>query len=104
MRAPNRFRLAPANVVVGWLAGVLAFYNSTFYWYFHSWHHRYTQDPARDPGIALPEIGSRLAYLAGNFGRQFLVAAGVDYPRLALGLARGLPFVPEGRGARSRCR
>jgi len=36
------------NAVVGWLAGVASVYNSTYYWYFHSWHHRYTQDPARD--------------------------------------------------------
>jgi fatty acid desaturase len=43
------FALRSANVIVGWLAGVLSFYNSTYYWYYHSWHHRYTQDPAR-PG------------------------------------------------------
>ena len=32
------------NDVVGWIAGVLSFYNSTFYRYFHAGHHRYTQD------------------------------------------------------------
>src|SRR5260370_6516657 len=52
-----------ANVAVGWLAGVLSFYNSTFYWYFHSWHHRYTQDPARDPELIYPKARNRLEFI-----------------------------------------
>ena len=42
------------NDAVGWVAGVLSFYNSTFYRYFHAWHHRYTQDLARDPELMFP--------------------------------------------------
>ncbi|MGA7867081.1 MAG: fatty acid desaturase [Stellaceae bacterium] len=42
------FASRAVNVTVGWLAGIASFYNSTYYWHFHSWHHRYTQDPARD--------------------------------------------------------
>ncbi len=53
-----------ANDAIGWIAGILSFYNATYYRHFHAWHHRYTQDPE------------------------------LDYPRLALGLARDLPFVP----------
>jgi fatty acid desaturase len=90
------FRSRRANVVVGWVAGVLSFYNSTFYWYFHSWHHRYTQDPARDPELIYPKARNRLEYLREVSGAMFWWRRAVDYPRLALGRTGGLPFVPEG--------
>ena len=85
-----------ANVAVGWIAGVLSFYNSTFYWYFHSGHHRYTQDPARDPELLYPKAESRLAYLREVSSVNFWWRRALDYPRLALGLVQGLPFVPDG--------
>jgi fatty acid desaturase len=85
-----------ANVAVGWIAGVLSFYNSTFYWYFHSWHHRYTQDPARDPELMYPKADSRLAYLREVSSVNFWSRRMLDYPRLALGLVKGLPFLPDG--------
>lgn len=89
------FATPALNAVVGWVAGVVSFYNSTFYWYFHAWHHRYTQDPARDPELMLPKATSRLAYLLEISGVNFWWRRALDYPRLALGLARGLPFLPE---------
>jgi fatty acid desaturase len=85
-----------ANVVVGWVAGVLSFYNSTFYWYFHSWHHRYTQDPVRDPELMYPKAESRWAYFREVSSANFWWRRALDYPRLALGAAEGLPFVPDG--------
>ena len=85
-----------ANVAVGWVAGVLSFYNSTFYWYFHSWHHRYTQDPARDPELMYPKAESLPAYLREASSLNFWWRRALDYPRLALGLVKGLPFVPDG--------
>src|SRR5579862_9091932 len=88
------FASRSANVTVGWLAGVLSFYNSTFYWYFHSWHHRYTQDPARDPELIFPKAGSRAAYWREISGANFWWRRALDYPLLALGLARFLPFLP----------
>jgi fatty acid desaturase len=48
------FASRAANDLVGWIAGVLSFYNATFYRHFHAWHHRYTQDPARDPELIYP--------------------------------------------------
>jgi fatty acid desaturase len=89
------FASPAVNAVVGWMAGVLSFYNSTFYWYFHSWHHRYTQDPARDPELMFPKAASRLAYLREVSAVMFWWRRAIDYPRLALGLARRMPFVPE---------
>jgi fatty acid desaturase len=90
------FASRSANLVVGWLAGVLSFYNSTFYWHFHSWHHRYTQDPARDPELMIPKARNRREYLREIGAINFWWRRALDYPRLALGLMRGLPFVPEG--------
>jgi fatty acid desaturase len=89
------FASRTANDVVGWIAGVLSFYNATFYRYFHAWHHRYTQDPARDPELIYPKAASRRQYLKEITGFNFWVRRAIDYPALALGRARGLPFVPE---------
>jgi fatty acid desaturase len=83
-----------ANDAVGWVAGVLGFYNSTYYRYFHAWHHRYTQDPARDPELMFPKASSRLEYWKEITGLQFWYRRAIDYPRLALGRTDGLPFVP----------
>jgi len=51
------FASGATNDLVGWIAGVLSFYNATFYRHFHAWHHRYTQDPARDPELISRPIG-----------------------------------------------
>ena len=82
------------NDAVGWIAGVLSFYNSTFYRYFHAWHHRYTQDPTRDPELMFPRASSRPRYLLEISTIGFWYRRTVDYARLALGKAR-LPFVPH---------
>src|SRR3954447_26759781 len=90
------FASRAANEIVGWIAGVLSFYNSTFYWHFHSWHHRYTQDPARDPELMFPKAATRLEYLLEISAITFWFRRLIDYPKLALGGLRHLPFVPEG--------
>ena len=82
------------NDAVGWIAGVISFYNATFYRYYHAWHHRYTQDPARDPELMFPRASTRSTYLREISAVQFWYRRAVDYPRLALGLAGSLPFVP----------
>ena len=82
------------NDAVGWIAGLLSFYNSTFYRYFHSWHHRYTQDPARDPELMFPRASTRIRYMREISTVGFWYRRIVDYVRLALGVAR-LPFLPD---------
>lgn len=89
------FASRAANIVVGWMAGVLGFYNATYYRHFHSWHHRYTQDPARDPELMFPKATSRREYLLEISAAMFWWRRALDYPALALGRARGLPFVPD---------
>ena len=83
-----------ANDVVGWIAGVLSFYNATYYRHFHAWHHRYTQDPERDPELIFPKAKNRREYLTELSGVTFWWRRILDYPRLAVGGARHLPFVP----------
>jgi fatty acid desaturase len=83
-----------ANDTVGWVAGLLSFYNSTFYRHFHAWHHRYTQDPERDPELIYPKATTRLEYLKEISGYNFWLRRAFDYPALALGRIEGLPFVP----------
>jgi len=83
-----------ANDVVGWIAGVLGFYNATYYRHFHAWHHRYTQDPERDPELIFPKAKNRREYLSELSGVTFWWRRILDYPRLALGAVH-LPFVPQ---------
>jgi fatty acid desaturase len=90
------FASRAANETIAWIAGVLSFYNATFYWHFHSWHHRYTQDPNRDPELMFPKATNRLEYLREISGFNFWFRRIIDYPRLALGRVRNLPFVPDG--------
>jgi fatty acid desaturase len=88
------FASPTANAIVGWVAGLLSFYNSTFYRYFHSWHHRYTQDPARDPELMFPRASTRARYLLEISTLGFWHRRIVDYARLALGRVQ-LPFLPD---------
>jgi fatty acid desaturase len=83
-----------ANAAVGWVAGLLSFYNSTFYRYFHAWHHRYTQDPARDPELMFPRAADRGTYLREISTIGFWHRRVTDYLQLALAMAR-LPFLPD---------
>jgi fatty acid desaturase len=39
------------NDTVGWVAGCLSFYNSTFFRRYHKWHHRFTRIPGKDPEL-----------------------------------------------------
>src|SRR6195952_2742107 len=51
------------NNTVGWFAGLLSFYNSTFYRYYHGWHHRFTQLPGKDPELDDPKPTSVWSYV-----------------------------------------
>jgi fatty acid desaturase len=45
------FKSRALNDGVAWLAGLLSFYNSTFYRPYHGWHHRFTQLRGQDPEL-----------------------------------------------------
>ena len=52
-----------ANAVVGWLAACPSLMNWDFYAAFHLVHHRFTQDPARDPELLSPPPANLDSYL-----------------------------------------
>ncbi len=83
------------NEVFGWLAGLLSFYNFTFYRYYHTWHHRYTQDPDRDPELMTPKPRSLFEYLLEISGILFWWNRPVTFAQLAFGRTGKFPFVPE---------
>jgi len=51
------------NAVVGWLSGAPALYNWHFYQLYHTAHHRFTQDPERDPELLTPPPTTLDGYL-----------------------------------------
>ncbi len=85
-----------ANDILCWFAGLLSFYNSTFYRLYHKWHHRYTQIPDKDPELSdrkptnlkeyIIEI-SGITWWIGKFKRHFLTAI--------VGNLDNCPFIPE---------
>jgi fatty acid desaturase len=86
------FRSQWLNESVGWLAGLLSFYSATFYRYYHTWHHRFTNLPGQDPELADGKPKDVLGYLIemsgvtwwiGKLRTHFRIAAGhTDYPFL----------------------
>lgn len=82
------------NEVFGWIAGLLSFYNFTYYRHYHTWHHRYTQDPARDPELMSPKPRNLFEYLLEISGLQFWCLRPLTFARLALGQTQQYPFVP----------
>jgi len=86
------------NDSVAWVAGLLSFYNSTFYRHYHRWHHLYTQLPGKDPELGDPKPTS--------FGRYFLELSALPwwlgklrtYFTLASGKIESYGFLDEQRG------
>lgn len=71
--------------VVGWWSGTAILWNYDYFHHFHMAHHRYIQDPARDPELASPKPSnlreylwrlSGLEYLRGNIRAQGAIARG----------------------------
>lgn len=62
------FRSVWLNDLVAWLCGVLLILPPNWFRYFHFAHHRWTQDPLRDPELARPKpasLGAWLLYVSG---------------------------------------
>jgi fatty acid desaturase len=84
-----------ANEAWGWLAGLLSFYNFTYYRHYHTWHHRYTQDPEKDPELMDPKPTSFMGYAWEISGIGFWLRRPLTFLKLALTGGRSYPFVPE---------
>ena len=90
----SAFRSRRLNEVVGWMAGLGILFNATYYRYFHFAHHRYAQDPARDPELlTAPPPRSRSEYWWRATGIPYWTARGRNLVSLARGRFDGLDFV-----------
>ena len=89
------FRSRWLNRVIGWLAGAATFTNSDWYRSFHSWHHRYTQDPARDPELRTPKPRTLTEYWQRIIGLNFWRDRGRELLLITCGRTAYIPFVPE---------
>ncbi|HEY9889885.1 MAG TPA: fatty acid desaturase family protein [Candidatus Obscuribacterales bacterium] len=83
------------NKIVGWGAGVLSGYNSTFYRRYHKWHHRYTKVPGKDPELE-DLIPSTLAeYVWVISGIPWWLGKIRGHFQVARGNFEGMPYMPE---------
>jgi fatty acid desaturase len=83
------------NDLVGWGAGLLSFYNSTFYRYYHGWHHRFTQIPGRDPELDDPKPTGLASYLLEMSGAYWWVGKLRTHFGIALGRVAQYPFLSD---------
>lgn len=86
------------NDGVGWLAGLLSFYNSTFYRHYHGWHHRFTQIRGRDPELDDLKPTNLRTYLIELSGLFWWVGKVRTYVALARNDLRGFPFLTTTNG------
>jgi len=83
------------NDAAAWIAGLLSFYNSTFYRRYHKWHHRYTQIPGKDPELDDPKPQTRLEYLWQLTGIPWWIGKVRGHVQVALGQLESCYYLPE---------
>jgi len=93
------FRSRGLNVAVGTLAGLLTFWPYRNYRVFHWEHHRFTQDPERDPELYFAKPASLAVYLFMLTGIPNLHRRVSDILRLAWGSADRPWMAPPERRA-----
>lgn len=89
------FAARPLNNAVAWGAGLLSFYNSTFFRYYHKWHHLYTRVPDKDPELTDPKPSSFAKYLLIISGLPWWLGKIRGHFQIALGKFDNCPFIPD---------
>jgi fatty acid desaturase len=82
------------NDVVCWVAGLLSFYNGSFYRLYHKWHHRYVQDLEKDPELSGPEPTNLGEYLLAISGLTWWWSKLTTHINVALGNVE-YPYIPR---------
>ncbi len=82
------------NDVIAWFAGLLSYYNSTFFRYYHKWHHLYSRIPDKDPELTDITPKNWAEYLLVISGLPWWFAHVKGHFRVALGLLDECPFIP----------
>lgn len=83
------------NDAACWIAGVLSFYNSAFFRRYHKWHHRYTQDPEKDPEMSDPAPQTLGDYLLTLSGLPWWWGKLKTHTQVAIGKLENYKFIPE---------
>ena len=83
------------NDGIAWFAGLLSFYNSTFYRRYHKWHHRYTQIPDKDPELEDPKPQNLLEYLLEISAIPWWRGKLLGHLRIAFGKLENCPYISE---------
>lgn len=89
------FKTRALNDAAGWVAGLLSFYNSTFYRHYHGWHHRFTQLPGKDPELDDAKPTSLATYLLEVSGLPWWAGKLKTHGAIALGKVDHYPFLNE---------
>jgi len=83
------------NDGLAWFAGLLSFYNSTFYRRYHKWHHRYTQIPDKDPELGDRKPTNLWEYLVEISGFTWWRGKLQTHLRIAAGQTQDYPYISE---------
>ncbi len=83
------------NDVVAWGAGVLSFYNSTFYRRYHQWHHRYTRIAGKDPELEDVQPATLGMYLWQISGVPWWLGKLRGHWQLAWGQTAAMAHIPD---------
>ena len=89
------FANVKVNDAIAWLAGVLSFYNSTFYRRYHKWHHRYTRIPGKDPELEDTEPQTLLQYLWHLTGISWWIGKIQTHYSCATGQLNHSPYISK---------
>jgi len=89
------FKSQRLNDAFGFIAGVLSFYNSTFYRPYHGWHHRFTQLPGKDPELEDRKPVNLTDYALQMSGLPWWLGKFRTHFSIALGRTAQYPFLTE---------
>ena len=93
------FKSRRLNDAVSFFAGLLSFYNSSFYRPYHGFHHRFTQIPGKDPELDDKRPTSFGAYLLELSGLPWWIGKVRTYFKLARGKTESYPFLNDQNAA-----
>jgi fatty acid desaturase len=92
------FQSRPLNDAVAWFAGLLSFYNSTFYRPYHGWHHRFTQIAGQDPELEDRKPTDIPSYFLELSGIPWWLGKLATYAKIAAGRTAQYGFLNETTG------
>lgn len=91
----SAFRTRWLNTAVAWIAGFGILFDATYYRQFHFAHHRYAQDPRRDPELlTVPTPRTAFEYWWRATGLPYWKGRITNLVAFSRGRFDGVPFIP----------